>query len=329
MRSFVTSQKEQRAREMKSQDSIMGFRSAIDDLAPLRAYVAVVEAGSFSEAGRRLRVVPSTVSKYVAGLEERIAGQLIARSTKRLAVTELGRRFYGRCLLILDEVREAETEIREYSAEPQGLLRITVPTVFATLHIGPILEAFAHKYPKVGLDVMATTETIDLIESSIDVGVRFSSQPDPGLIAIKLAANQRVFCAAPSYIARRGPPCSVGDLVNHDCILGRSQPHSNKWPSIEPDGTIIHVNVDGKYASNNGHLIRNALIQGFGVGYVARFIVHDDIVAGRLLELFPGRRPIMNHLYAVRPARRNIPPKTRVFLDHLKEWFRVPPDWAR
>lgn len=314
---------------METRGASQGFRSPIDDLGPLRAFVAVVEAGSFSEAGRRLRVVPSTISKHISHLEDAIRGQLIIRSTKSLSITELGRQFYERCLIILHEVQEAENAVGEYNAEPQGRLKITAPTVFATQHLAPILGAFARKYPKISLDVTATTETIDLIEAGVDVAIRLSSAPDPGLIAINLAPNIRVFCASPDYLERCGRPARVEDLVHHDCILSRGHSHSNKWPSRQPDGSVRHVLIHGKHIADNGHLVRSAIVDGFGIGYAARFLVHQDLVDGRLVELFPEQRWVVSHLYAMYVQRRNMPAKTRVFLDHLKEWFRIPPEWAR
>ena len=314
---------------MQTRHPVQGFRSSIDDLAALRIFVAVVEAGSFSEAGRRLRVVPSTISKQISNLEERIKGQLIARSTQRLAITELGRRFYDRCLIIMSEVEYAETEISDYKSEPQGLLKLTVPTVFATHYFGPILSTFANKYPKIGLDIMVTTEKLDLIEAGIDVAIRISSNLDPGLVAIKLAANMRVFCASPGYLERRGKPTRVEDLVDHDCILSRGHTHSNKWPAQQADGSVNYVLISAKHISDNGDLVRNALVDGFGIGYVARFLVHEDLISGRLVELFPEQRRTVSHIYAVCTLRRNMPAKTRVFLDHVREWFRTPPEWAR
>lgn len=314
---------------MEARSGSQTFRSPIDDLAPLRAFVGVVEAGSFSEAGRRLRVVPSTISKHISHLEDAIGGQLVVRSTKSLSITELGRRFYEHCLIILHDVQEAEIAVSEYKAEPQGTLKITAPTVFATQHLGPILGSFARKYPKISLDVSATTETIDLIEAGIDVAIRLSGAPDPGLIAIKLAPNMRVFCASPDYLERRGRPARVEDLVDHDCILSRGHTHSNKWPAQQPDGSVRQIVINGKHIADNGNLVRSALVDGFGIGYVARFLVHQDLVDGALVELFPEQRCVVSHLYAVCVQRRNMPAKTRVFLDHLKEWFRVAPEWAR
>jgi len=130
--------------------SIGGHRSVLNDLGNLRVFVAVVEANSFTEAGKRLQIVPSTVSKHIAALEAKVQGQLVIRSTHQLSITELGRHFYERCVSILHEVESAECEIDDYQAEPQGLLRISAATVLATRHLTPLLTSFLERYGRTG-----------------------------------------------------------------------------------------------------------------------------------------------------------------------------------
>jgi DNA-binding transcriptional LysR family regulator len=303
-------------------------RSVIDNLSLLRAFVAVVEAGSFSEAGRRLRVVPSTVSKHISALESRLNGHLVVRSTKHLSVTELGQRFYEHCLAILRQVEEAELEIGEYNAEPQGLLKVSAATVFASRHLAPIFFRFLQKNPKVTLDTTLTTTSEDLVARGIDVAIRISNDLDLGLIALKLAANTRVYCAAPAYLERRGRPATGTELLTHNCLLVRGVAQSARWPIRNARGEIEHVTVSGNFVSDNGDVLRQMLLAGLGVGHLARFMVHEHLVAGDLVELFPDSRVVASHIYAVYPERRNMPLKTRAFLDHLRAEFSIPPPWA-
>jgi DNA-binding transcriptional LysR family regulator len=305
-----------------------GHRSMIEDLNLLRAFVSVVETGSFSEAGRRLQVVPSTISKHIAALETRLGGQLVVRSTKRLSVTELGRRFYDRCLSILREVEEAEIEVGEYKAEPQGLLRLTAGTVFATHHLAPIFARFCRAYPKVDLQVSLTTQNEDLVANGYDVGIRISGDLDPGLIALKLAPSSRLFCAAPSYLERHGIPKTGADLANHNCIVINAVSQSRRWPVRSSDGSSERVVVSGNFTTDNGDLARQMLLEGLGIGHLARFMVHEHLESGELVEVLPECRSVFSHIYAIYPERRNMPLKTRAFLDHLRAEFRVPPAWA-
>lgn len=304
------------------------LRSVIDNLSLLRAFVAVVETGSFSEAGRRLRVVPSTMSKHISALEARIRGQLVVRSTKQLSITELGRRFYERCVSILQEVEQAELEVGEYNAEPQGVLKVSAATVFASHHLAPIFARFLEKYPKITLDANLSTTSEDLVARGIDVAIRISNDLDPGLIALKLAANTRVYCAAPSYLERAGRPVNGLELLSHNCITVRGVSHSTYWPIRNDNGDIEHVTVSGNFVSDNGDMVRQMLLAGLGIGHLARFMVHDHIMSGELVELFPDSRVVASHIYAVYPERRNMPLKIRAFLDHLRVEFRLPPPWA-
>jgi DNA-binding transcriptional LysR family regulator len=300
----------------------------IDDLAGLRAFVAVAECGSFSAAGRRLNVVPSTISKHVSALEERIKGRLIARSTAGLALTELGLRFRERCLTILDEVEQAETEIGDYQAEPQGLLRVSAAPVFATRHLGPTFARFTDMYPRVTLDVTLTTTSEDLISAGIDVAVRIGKNLDPGLIALKLAPNIRVYCAAPAYLAQHGVPTKAADLADHNCLLVRGVVESAKWQIRGENGETENIVVSGAFVSDNGDLVAKLLLAGAGIGHLPLFMVYEDLQTGSLIELFPASRFTASHIYAVYPERRNLPLKTRAFLDHLRAEFRTPPRWA-
>lgn len=303
------------------------YRSTIDNLSALRAFVAVVESGSFSEAGYRLNVVPSTISKHVSLLEERLHGQLLLRSTKQFSVTELGRRFYERCLAILHEVEQTEIELGEYQMEPQGRLRVTAGPIFGGYYLPKFIPSFLEKYPKVSLELRITQETLDMIDNALDVAIRISGNLDPSLIAVKLTPNIRTFCAAPSYISRHGAPETPHDLAHHNCIVADETARTGKWPIKGKDGDE-YVAVSGNLVINHGEVYRRALLDGLGIGYVSRFVVWEDIKAGRLIELFPDHRIVASHIYAVYPERRNLPLKTRAFIDHVREAFRTSPEWA-
>lgn len=302
------------------------YRSMLDNLSALRAFVAVVESGSFSEAGYRLNVMPSTISKHVSFLEEKIHGQLIVRSTKHLSVSELGRRFYDRCLIILKEVEETEAEMLEYQMEPQGKLRITVGPSFAGYHLPRLIPSFLERYPKISLDFRVTPEMVDLIDHSIDVAVRISSNLEPGLIAVKLAPNIRSVCVSPAYVEKFGMPAEPKDLENHNCLLTNEASSTAKWRLLQ-DGVENVVHVSGNLVVNHGDIYKQAILDGVGIGHLSRYLVYQEINDGRLIELFPDRGVINSFIYVVYPQRRNLPLKTRVFIDHLRDAFRGTPEW--
>ena len=299
------------------------------NLSLLRAFVAVVEAQSFSGAGRRLNVVPSTVSKHVAALEQQLSCQLVVRTTKALSITELGTRFYERCLAILHEVEEAEIEVSEYKSEPQGLLRVSAPTTLATHFLAPIFFRFKQCFPKVVLDISLTPANRDLVASGIDVAIRISSGLDANLVALKLAPNTRIYCVSPEYLARRGMPRAPSDLRDHDCVVVNSIQQSASWPFRMADDRIEHVVVSGCMSADNVEMIARAVLAGMGIGHLPRFLVEEHVASGKLIELFPESRVTEGHIYAIYPERRNLALKTRAFVDHLRTEFLDPPSWAR
>lgn len=306
----------------------LGHRSVLNDLGNLRVFVAVVEASSFTEAGKRLQIVPSTVSKHIAALEAKVQGQLVIRSTHQLSITELGRRFYERCVSILHEVESAEIEIDEYQAEPQGLLRISAATVLATRHLTPLLTSFLERCPKVRIDLALTTVADDLVADGIDVALRISNNLDPSLVAVKLAPNIRIFCASPEYLRREGHPQSVAELTSHNCLVMRNVTQSVAWPMRREDGSFENIVVSGNFVTNNGDMMRQALLAGWGIGHLARFMVDEHIQSGELVELFPDSRTVASHIYLVFPKLRNLPLKTRAFVDHMRAEFRAANPWA-
>lgn len=312
---------------MRDQDG-RGYRSFFDDLRALRVFVAVVETGSLTEAAHRLAIAPSTVSKRLSALESSVSGQLVIRSTKCLHVTELGRGFYDRCIAILHEVEGAEMDVGEYNAEPQGVLRVSAAPVFASRHLMPIIARLLERHPKVCIDLSLTSSEEDLVASGIDVAIRISHDLDPSLVAVRLAPNIRVFCAAPTYLKAHGQPVSVKDLVHHNCLIVGNVSQSATWPMRRPDGTIETVPVSGSFVCNNGDMVRQALLAGLGIGHLARFMVHEHIASGQLVELFPESRVVASHIYVVFPKKRNMPLKTRVFIDHLRAEFRTPTPWS-
>lgn len=309
-------------------DGMRSHRGVINELSTLRIFAMVVEAGNFTEAGRRLNIVPSTVSKHIAALEAQLKVQLIVRSTQQLSVTELGHQFYERCLSILNEVEQAEAEVGEYRAEPQGLLRVSVAPILAVQHLMPLIADFLAAHEKVSIDLNVTATSEDLIATGIDVAIRISNNLDPNLIAIKLAPNERVYCASPAYLAKHRRPADVSALVDHNCLIISNANQSEFWPMRLVDGTMTTVRVSGNFNSSNADTVRQALVAGLGVGHVARFIVDAHIAAGELVELFPDQRVITSNIYAVFPMRRNLPLKTRFFVDFIKAEFRKRFAWA-
>jgi DNA-binding transcriptional LysR family regulator len=304
------------------------YRSMIDRLSALRAFMAVVEAGSFSEAALRLNVMPSTVSKHVSLLEERFKGQLIIRSTKNLSVTELGHHFYERCMAVIREVEEMESDLLQYQMHPQGKLVVTAGPSFGYHFLPVLLPDFLKKNPSITVKLTISPESLDLIDNSIDVAIRISQHLHPGLVAVKLAPNVRTICAAPSYLEQHGRPEKPSDLAHHNCLLTSDTASGMKWLVGSDDGDK-EIQVSSNLIVNNALIYREAVIQGAGIGYLSRYLVYDAIAEGKVIELFPQQRMVNSYIYLAYAQRRNLPLKTRAFIDFMREAFRDRSDLAK
>jgi DNA-binding transcriptional LysR family regulator len=288
------------------------------DLASLRVYARVVELQSFSEVARRMGITPATVSKHVASLESTLGARLVNRTTRRLFITKARQRFYEHCVTVLHELDRAESELAEIRGEPGGQLRVTAPLMFALARISPRLPSFMRRYPRIALDVDLSVEKVDLLAQRIDVAVRIAESVDPGFVAFKLAPYTRVFCAAPSYLEQRGTPMTPDDLASHNCLISRGASLNSTWPVIR-GGAVVQIRVNGNLVANNGNVVVDAALDGRGILMCAKWMVQEDLAAGRLVEILHGYVPASRAIYAVLPRQGALLPKVRAFVDFLRE----------
>ena len=299
----------------------------LQHLSAMAVFARVVEAGSFSAAARELALSKSAVSKQVARLEDRLGVRLLNRTTRRLSLTEAGAAFYEGCRQMLGEAEAAEAAVSHLAAAPRGTLRVNAPMSFGVLHVAPALPDFLERYPELAVEMALNDRVVDLVEEGFDVGVRIGALHDSSLIARRLAPARRLPCAAPSYVARAGAPEQPEDLREHACLLYSYQATGREWRFRGPEGER-RVTVSGRLETNNGDALRAAALSGAGVALLPSFIIGDDLRQGRLRRLLPGwegSEPTAVH--AVYPARTNLSPKVRVFVDFLAERFGPEPYW--
>ncbi len=294
---------------------------AFDDLASLRVFSRVVELGSFSEVARHLGVTPATVSKHIGALEGRLGARLVNRTTRQVSVTEAGRRLYEHCVRVLRELEEAEAGLSEIQNEPAGSLRVTAPLQFGVRRISPRLPDFLRRYPRVSVDLDLSIQKVDLFREHIDIAIRITDSPEPGLVALKLAPYRRVFCASPEYLERNGVPQAPEDLVNHNCLIARGASLNASWP-VKRGDVVSLQRVSGNLVANNADVVRDAALAGLGVAMSPRWLVEDDLRAGRLKEVLPGYAVGDRAVYAVLPRPGTPLLKVRCFVDFLKESFQ-------
>lgn len=292
----------------------------------MKVFAAVVDTGSFAAAAERLDMSRAMTSKYVAHLEERLGTRLLQRTTRKLTLTESGAAYYERCVQILADISQAEEGAARQSEAPRGTLRLTVPVSFGILHMGPMLSDYMKQYPEVKIDLLMVDRRVDLIEEGLDLAVRIGSLPESGLIAKKLASDRIAICGAPDYFKRHGVPQKPADLAHHNCLTYSYAANGDDWKLTGPDGTYS-VKVAGSLRATNGDMVKLAALGGVGVMRQPRFLVGEDLRAGRLVEVLREYQSGELGIYAVYPSRKHLSAKVRSFIDFLAAALALKSEW--
>ena len=293
----------------------------MDKLSSMRAFVKVVEHGSFSEAARSLRLSRSAVSKYIMELEQTLGVQLLNRTTRSASPTENGRTYYERSVAILADLEEADLALTSLQAEPRGLLRVNAPMSFGTLHLGPALAEFMGKYPELQIQLTLSDEQIDAVQEGFDVTLRIAELASSTLIARRLLGVGRVFCASPEYIKRRGAPEHPKDLKNHDCLTYGFLATGNQWKLTGVDGEHF-IPVPWRLCANNAEVLKHAVLKGHGIALLPTFIAGSAMKSGMLVPVLEKYHAPEIALYAIYPPTRHLSSKVRLFIDFLLARFR-------
>lgn len=296
-----------------------------DAFALLPAFVAVVEAGSFSGAARQLGSSKSALSKKVSQLEQLLGCQLLYRTTRSLTLTEAGDRYFETVRHAVRLASDGEDAIGALQAAPRGLLRVTVPMVYGRRHIAPLIPDFLARHPEVQLQLEMSDAQQDLVAEGFDVAVRIGALEDSSLIARRLAPCHSTLCAAPAYLARAGSPRTPRDLEAHNCLFYSLFRGGTQWRLQGPEGEVA-ITPRGNFEVNNSDAIHTALLAGVGIGNMPDFIVGDDLAAGRLVPLLPAHALPEHGIWCVYPRRHHLPAKVGAWLAFLEERLGQPSD---
>ena len=300
----------------------------MDKLTGMAVFARVVEAGSFTAAATQLGLSKSAVSKTVAVLEDRLGARLLNRTTRRLALTEVGRAFYERCARIVAEAEEAELAVTHLQLTPRGTLRVNAPVSFGALHLGPALPAFLARYPDLRVELELSDRFVDLLEEGYDLAVRIAEAlADSSLVARRITVNQMVVCASPAYWQRRGRPRVPQDLARHACVTYAYNPTPHDWPFVEGGQRPSSVRVSGPLHTNNGEAALHVALAGLAVVRLPHFICASDLAAGRLETVLDDAMPAPNAIYALYPHSRHLSAKVRALVDFLLERFGPSCNW--
>jgi len=285
----------------------------------LKVFVSVVESGSFSRAAETLQMANSAVSRTIKKLENKLGLALLTRTTRNLALTQEGERYFHQVQNFLQVMTAAENELIESREMPKGLLRIDAATPVILHLLLPMIKSFRERYPEIDLSLISSENFINLIERKVDVAIRAGSLTDSGLRARLLFISYRRLIASPDYLEKYGIPQRAADLDNHQCLGFIDAPRLNRWPVACEGGELYGIRSE--LDSNSGETIKQLCLDGNGIACLSDYMVHKEIEEGSLVEIMSEQRlPVEMPFNAVYYSDLGVTQRVRAFIDFLSEW---------
>ena len=295
----------------------------MQDLRTLAIFVKVAERLSFVRAAADLGITQSGVSNAISRLEDQIGTPLLARTTRKVSLTEHGAAYFERCRQALAELEEAELVLKNAQLKPSGNLRIDMPVSFGRLKVVPLLGAFQARYPDISLRVTFNDRYIDHIEESVDVSIRFGNLQDSSLIARRLGGAQLSVVGAPRYFAKFGQPKKPEDLAGHNCLAFtfRDTRLAREWRFAQAGGETV-LPIQGTMSLSDGASVCDAARAGYGLAQLQDFFIDALIARGQLVPVLEKFKPAAQPIWLVYPQARHLSPKVRAFVDFMVDRFK-------
>jgi DNA-binding transcriptional LysR family regulator len=316
----------------------------MDRLQTMQTFVRVVERGSFSAVAREQRSTQSAISKQVAALEASLGARLLNRTTRSLALTEEGTRYFEQARRLVAELAEAEASVRSGTQQLSGWLRVAAAVGFGRLKLLPWVNSFLARHPGVKVDMRLNDGFVDLIEQGVDVAVRVGDLPDSSLVARRIGTTRRRLVASRDYVrglsnANTSSQLTPNgraltqpeDLLQHNCIVYTELRSVNAWtftagPGAQaPVGTERVVRVQGSLQSNSSEVIRSAVLAGMGIGYSPDWLFEAELASGEVQTLLPDWLAPPLPIQLVSPPQRQHSAKVRAFAEHVVEQMSLAP----
>lgn len=291
-------------------------------LEDLHLFCRIVELGSLRAAALEVGTDPSSVTRRLVGLEERVGVRLIARSRVRSTATEAGQLYYQELKRLLERLQAVEDEITDTAQRPRGLLRVAAPSVFGARHVGPWLHALQTQAPGLAVDLVLADHAVDLVEHGIDVAVRIGALPDSSLTATRLGTMVTGIVAAPSYLASTGTPGSPRELERHSFVLHAAQLQGTSIELRGPGNRRVTVTCASSFTVSSMLGVSEAVIAGAGLNSGPLWLYSDALARGELVHVLPAWSPPSFPVHALTLPGRYRPAKVAAALQMLRE--RVP-----
>ncbi|CAM2189303.1 putative transcriptional regulator [Paraburkholderia sacchari] len=285
----------------------------------VEAFLSVARHRSFRRAAAELGVTPSAISQAVRVLEERIGAALFTRTTRSVGLTEAGERFLSRAKPAFEELVAASEVARGLGQRPAGLLRLSVPRAIVPILLEPLIASFCKAYPEVEVEIAASKELVDLAAEGFDAGIRLGQFVDADMVAVPMTPPFRlVVVGSPVYLAERGRPERPDDLRQHACLRWRRSNGALALWSFNDNGQAIEIAVAGPLIASDFPTMLGAAIEGLGLAQLPEPLTADRLKAGKLVHVLESYAPVMPGVFLCYPGRRQIMPKLRAFIDHVK-----------
>ena len=301
----------------------------MDRLRCIEVFVEVARDGSFTGAAHRLGMSKAAITKHVAWLERALGVTLLNRTTKHVRLTEAGIRALSQGQLLLEAYEDIETGARQSVQAPRGIIRIGTPPSFGSSHLSPLAAQFTEFYPDIRIVLLHDDGSSNLITQGLDLSLRIGPPPDDaGHVAVPLVNAPQVVVAAESYLRAHGTPRTPDDLGDHNCLVQTLKSPTSIWRFTGRTGEVS-VRVRGTIGSNFCDTLKHAALLGHGISMHPLYAVSEELKSKRLTVILPEYEPLEAKIYVVYPTRKNLPARTRHFVDFLKRWAKTPPDWTR
>jgi DNA-binding transcriptional LysR family regulator len=288
----------------------------MDRFHEIEVFIAVNDAGSFAKAGRRLRMSPPAVTRAVSALEDRLGARLFQRTTRRLAITDVGARFLESARRILDDLGQAEREALGATATARGHLTVTASVTFGRSLLAPVARQFLAEYPEITLSVLLLDRITNLIEEGIDAAIRIGPLPDSTMVARKLGTVHRILVASPDYLEKHGKPAAPSDLTRHAMIAFTGLMPNREWRYLD-GGSGKAVSFQPRLEINDAVAAISAAEAGDGITVALSYMVAEQIRRGSLVQVLSELTPPAAPVHLVFPQSRLLAPKLRVFADFV------------
>ncbi|WCE32688.1 LysR family transcriptional regulator [Vibrio sp. SCSIO 43137] len=286
--------------------------------------------GSFTKAAEKLGVSISYVSKQLNMLEADLDVQLVHRTTRSLLLTEDGKCFALHCANLYSVINNAEAQMIDARDEVSGTVKLALSRSFGTLHVIPAIDLLQNKYPKLNVEIALCDHKVDMLDEDIDLWITNHENISEGYIAQRVADTNYIVCASPHYLKNTQTPEHPDDLLNHNCVIYHSKTRSYGHWRFKRRDEQFSIHVTGNYRVDLAEAVRDAVIGGRGIGYIATYLLSDEFETGKLVRLLPEWKPTCElPVYAVYPRKKHLPARLSYIINYLKDYIGCPPYWDK